>query len=961
MVFGLCLRALLEHQKNPKKPLQKHYHSSLLTKYLKDYLEAKGRMVMVLNVSPGEDNYVDTAFVLRQASPYVNIKFNCPSEESTALPRAKRVSSIFPKGLLPKRRKFCHSSSQEFGHSKEQFNAQSLHSKTEVDGKEKNEDSIALVKDRSLSGSLSSESAPDKGEEKPCIRDSPSVLVFTEEELKERISIEIERALNQKELENREQLMAVYTEALASVLKDHEAKVKMMEDHAQELELKLKKEKEHCLELSSEIETLKERCACLEHENVKIRLRHESENLRSDAELECDKCNVSLVMHAVDSQNDINNEDLARDDNNNTFLVMGHEKEIIADSSLACNSHTVFPVDDKLSIQNLEGHLSSGVAVVHIDCMETVPGTVSNCEEIKASVILEGSKNQNIHASDGDELIGENDVNTLSASREGCSSVVKEKQSCIRDEAEGIVQENLYNLSQAYDEKHIDSSMQGITALESSSGCFVETGENVESPNRNKVQACECEVCFIDAQSKCKGVDGSNMNILQCYASSSGNASNKDISITECNDDPILAAREVNHPGEKEQFAVKVLEKQVTECNKDSSIQTDALINEENSSDMLTLGDSSVGCFVNVECGTSETEKCIPPCEDQACFSGETIRVVESNKKEHMETSKSTKYADAEACNGFQQRYMSGVFDQGGTTNLKKGRMLASLLVKEKVEDVVETTSKNGANDIEETKAISESYTTSEDDVGPIGQCLEDVLGLSPFDIENGLWKGDVECKQKISKLLESHGGILDHHLFKKGYSQQRCLCLRYCFSLICNKISNDKHWVSLAEDVDPKLRKEIFWSIVKARSIAKAASHARQGLQLEDVLKNPTHSGLSQDGPSELQTSLSDSGNPYQPAFPSKILPPDLENKSEGKALCYLERNKENIPSPPKTPRRKLLPASSVLLKGYNDATVEDEIPKVTERSLRKNSNVQKAVGTQGRMSLVRMLASKQ
>lgn len=262
MVFGLCLRALLEHQKNPKKkPLQKHYHSSLLTKYLKDYLEAKGRMVMVLNVSPGEDNYVDTAFVLRQASPYVNIKFNCPSEKSTALPRAKRVSSILPKGLLPKRRKFCHSSSQEFGHSKEQLNAQSLHSKTEMDDKEKNEDSIALVKDRSSSGSLSSESAPDRGEEKPCNRDSSSVLVFAEEELKERISIEIERALNQKELENHEKLMAVYTEALATVLKDHEGKVKMMEEHAQELELKLKKEKEHCLELSSEVQMLKERAA----------------------------------------------------------------------------------------------------------------------------------------------------------------------------------------------------------------------------------------------------------------------------------------------------------------------------------------------------------------------------------------------------------------------------------------------------------------------------------------------------------------------------------------------------------------------------------------------------------------------------------------------------------------------------------------------------------------------------
>lgn len=946
---------------------------------MKDYLEAKGRMVMVLNVSPGEDNYVDTAFVLRQASPYVNIKLNCPSEESTNLPQAKRVSSILPKGLLPKRRKFCHSSNQELGHSKEQLNAQSLLSRREEEAKVKNEDSIALVKDRSSSGSLSSDSAPDKGEEKSCNRDSSSVLVFTEEELKERISVEIERALNQKELESREQLMAVYTEALANVLNDHEVKIKMMEEHAQELELNLKKEKEHCLELSNEVQTLKERCVCLEHENAKILLRHKSGNLRTDAELECDKCNVSFIMHVVDSPNDINIEDLVRDDNSNTLLAMEHEKAIIADDSHACNSHTkeediclslqknefgkgntetAFPVDDKLNIQNLEEHSSSEVVVVHTDGMEAVPGTVSNCEEIKASVILQGSNNQNNHASNGDGLIGENDVNTLLASEEGCSPLVKEKQSCIRDEAEGIAQENVYNLSQANDDEHNDSSMPGNAALESLSVCSDKTCENVESPNGNKIQACEDQVCFLDAKSKCKGMDESV--IFQCCASSSGDASNKDIFISECNNDPILAAREANHPGEKEQIAVKVQEKQFTECNEDSSIQRDAIINEENSSDMLTLEDSSVDCFVNVECGTLETEKCIPPCEDQACFSGETIRLAESNKKEHMETSKSTKHGDAlgvntsktEACNGFQQ---------GGTTNLKKGRMLASLLVKEKVEDVVEAMNKNSAKSLEETKAISESYTTSEDDVGPIGQCLEDVLGLSPFDIENGLWKGDIECKQKISNLLERHGGILDHHLFKKGYSQQRCLCLRYCFSLICNKISNDKQWVSLAEDVDPKSRKEIFWEIVKARSIAKAASHAQQGLQLEGVFKNPNHSGLSQDGLSELQTSLNDSGNPHEPDFPSKILPPDLENKSEGKALCYLERNKENIPSPAKTPRRKLLPASSVLLKGYNDATVEDEIPKVTDRSLRKNSNVQKAVGTQGRMSLVRMLASKQ
>ena len=96
--------------------------------------------------------------------------------------------------------------------------------------------------------------------------------------------------------------------------------------------------------------------------------------------------------------------------------------------------------------------------------------------------------------------------------------------------------------------------------------------------------------------------------IFQCCVSSSGDTSNKDIFISECNNDPILAAREANHPGKKEQIDVKVQEKQFTECNEDSSIQRDAIINEENSSDMMTLEDSSVDCFVNVECGTLETD-----------------------------------------------------------------------------------------------------------------------------------------------------------------------------------------------------------------------------------------------------------------------------------------------------------------------------------------------------------------
>ena len=86
---------------------------------------------------------------------------------------------------------------------------------------------LALAKDRSSSSSVSFDIAPSKVEEKSINRDSSSVLVFTEEELNERIVVEIEYALNQKELESHERHMAIYKEALAIVLKDHGVEVKV--------------------------------------------------------------------------------------------------------------------------------------------------------------------------------------------------------------------------------------------------------------------------------------------------------------------------------------------------------------------------------------------------------------------------------------------------------------------------------------------------------------------------------------------------------------------------------------------------------------------------------------------------------------------------------------------------------------------------------------------------------------
>ncbi|XP_031125278.1 kinesin-like protein KIN-6 isoform X2 [Ipomoea triloba] len=104
MVFGQCLRSLLEHQKNPKKPMQKHFQNSMLTRYLRDYLEGKKRMALLLTARPEGEDYLDNSFLLRQASPYTKIKFDC-IEEPINLNCNKRPSQTMPMSEQLKRMK----------------------------------------------------------------------------------------------------------------------------------------------------------------------------------------------------------------------------------------------------------------------------------------------------------------------------------------------------------------------------------------------------------------------------------------------------------------------------------------------------------------------------------------------------------------------------------------------------------------------------------------------------------------------------------------------------------------------------------------------------------------------------------------------------------------------------------------------------------------------------------------
>lgn len=95
MVFGQCLRSLLEYQKNRKKGLQKHHQNSLLTRYLRDYLEGKKRMALIITVKAGEEDYLDTSYLLKQASPYMKIKFDnteevCNKRQLKTFPRVEK-------------------------------------------------------------------------------------------------------------------------------------------------------------------------------------------------------------------------------------------------------------------------------------------------------------------------------------------------------------------------------------------------------------------------------------------------------------------------------------------------------------------------------------------------------------------------------------------------------------------------------------------------------------------------------------------------------------------------------------------------------------------------------------------------------------------------------------------------------------------------------------------------------
>ncbi|XXG86204.1 hypothetical protein AAC387_Pa11g1140 [Persea americana] len=224
MIFGLCLRSLLEHQKNPKKPLEKHFQNSLLTKYLRDYLEGKKRMTLILTAKVGEDDYVDTSFLLRHASPYMKIKF-LNNEELPNMPCQKRHIPPSNRTSKLKRRK-CN-------------------------------DVETLVGSSKIGGKCG----------KGCLGTLGNGGNVIEEQLQE---LDLQQDLVSPLLSNMElrrverkyRIMQDFSKALWNVLKQYKKKLEVSENEVQSLQESLRNEKVLFLDMEKQLNKLKSSCSC---------------------------------------------------------------------------------------------------------------------------------------------------------------------------------------------------------------------------------------------------------------------------------------------------------------------------------------------------------------------------------------------------------------------------------------------------------------------------------------------------------------------------------------------------------------------------------------------------------------------------------------------------------------------------------------------------------------------------
>ncbi|KAI3518072.1 hypothetical protein L1887_06447 [Cichorium endivia] len=267
MVFGLCLRSLLEHQRNPKKPFHKHFQNSLLTKYLRDFLEGKKRMALILTAKSGEEDYQDTSYMLRQASPFMNIKFeNVEEQPANAFGNKKRTQTL-PKIEQSKRMR---------------FNSNEVYMNGELKG-----DILHQI--------LKEELTPEKVKEVeevngPSVESQSPCNINTEANKIQSFETTTTDSLK-RDREN--YILLNFSRALWNVLKEYKNKLEASENEVHSLRHNLNIETERSHALETELNLIKSFCLCGNKKLANVQVVKENESIQTSTN--CSLEGVSCV------------------------------------------------------------------------------------------------------------------------------------------------------------------------------------------------------------------------------------------------------------------------------------------------------------------------------------------------------------------------------------------------------------------------------------------------------------------------------------------------------------------------------------------------------------------------------------------------------------------------------------------------------------------------------------------
>ncbi|KAL8524131.1 hypothetical protein ACS0TY_013918 [Phlomoides rotata] len=398
MVFGQCLRSLLEHQKNRNKPpLQKHYKNSLLTRYLQDYMEGKKRMALVLTVKPGVEDYLDTSLLLRQASPFTKIKFKTV-DGPVNVTCNKRLNQALPQVMQHKKMKFCNSAT--------------LIDEGNTDGSP-NLNMCKEVAGKVIKGCL------NQSNEETHEANINEIHVLSDGfvglRIQEKLSLQGDHGKPDVKKEREYQIMQGFSRALWTVLKQYKEKLERVEMENCNLRDRLATEERRNLDLVNEMTREKMRLVDLES---RLCILQENSEKISYSSNELEKTDTSQIEDLIQSSEDTQNTKGVKDPIK--VDICSKSSQVLSTSTCSSSQDLIYhedmcvvdmPSRSKATIQSTSGSLYTShrpeedvVDILrYVENLELESKCVSNGSSFDTSLDYEESTKSTQHSEDKQE------------------------------------------------------------------------------------------------------------------------------------------------------------------------------------------------------------------------------------------------------------------------------------------------------------------------------------------------------------------------------------------------------------------------------------------------------------------------------------------------------------------------------------------------------------------------------